>query len=44
MPYTCDICGRSFETERGLAIHKARAHGKSKTTSSAGKALTEYMK
>ena len=43
MPYTCDICGRSFETERGLAIHKARAHGKSKA-SGAGKALTEYMK
>lgn len=24
--YVCDICGKSFDTERGLAIHKGRAH------------------
>ncbi|GEM_PF-3292123 len=42
MPYTCEICGREFDTERGLAIHKARAHGKSKAGTA--KALTEYLK
>lgn len=25
--YMCEECGKSFDTERGLAIHKGRAHG-----------------
>ncbi len=42
---TCDICGREFSTERGLIIHKARAHGKSKESEkeSGIKPLTEFM-
>jgi len=24
--YKCDQCGKTFDTERGLAIHKGRAH------------------
>lgn len=30
MSHVCDICGKKFESKRGLAVHKARAHGKVK--------------
>jgi|GEM_PF-2442580 DNA-directed RNA polymerase subunit RPC12/RpoP len=26
MSYACEVCGKKFESKRGLSVHKARAH------------------
>jgi len=45
MSYKCEICGREFQSERGLRIHKVRSHGKASTEKQvSAKPLTDFMK